>query len=218
MFSAVNKKQAYIRAMKQIDKIAAKLNIPPEDAALQIISTNKPAFEQFVIDNGQVPESDNRNLAAQVALIHEYKIWKTVKGGVPNYDAAEDVVLSEQQQAEDLGGNAFDATLLGTAFKAARAALPKINAKRIAAGKKPLLAGEKGQAFLNKIGQHLDIVIKDAPKETTNGRLKNTDIGIIGGALKDQITKEKTIAAVKEYLPIGILILVAVYILGKHHK
>ena len=203
--------------MKTLDVIAAKNNIAPEDAALKVMDDHKKDFEQYVIDNGQVPESDNRNLAAQVTLIHEYKIWKAVSGGIPDYDAAEDQVLSQQQAAEDNNEvAAFDANLLGTAFKAARAALPKINEKRVKAGKKPLLAGEKGKKFLEKISKHLDIVIKDAPKGT--GKFKSTDIGIVTGSLADQVTKEKTIAAIKEYLPIAILIMVAVYMLGVHHK
>lgn len=224
MYDANTKKQAYIGSMKAVDEIAVKAGVKPEIIALQIIKENLPTIQQYVVEHGEKPEKDPISLAAQATLLHEQKIWDKVENdGIPDYDSAENEVLAEEQAAENRGEvSNFLGSVLGVVFKAGAKALPKINAKRVKAGKRPILAGEKGRRLLDKVNRHVEIeAIYDAENDARKGvgsKFKETDGGIFLSSLSDEVERQKTMEAVKKYLPYAIIAIVAIIYFARKSK
>lgn len=216
MYNALTKKQDYIGSMQAVDAMAIKANVKPEIIALQIIKENLPIVQQYVIEHGEKPEKDPIMLAAQATVLHEQKIWDKIENeGIPDYDSAENEVLAEEQAAEDKGEiSNFLGSVLGVVFKAGAKALPKINEKRIKAGKKPILAGEKGQRLFNKINQHVQLeAINEAEREyykSGESGFAKTDAGIFLGSLATEVERQKTMEAIKKYLPFIIIAIIAI--------
>ena len=219
MYNPHDKKNDYINSMKAIDKMAIHAKKSPEVVALEVIKENLPTIQQYVLEHGQKPEADPVSLAAQAMILHEQKIWDKVEnGGIPDYEAAEAQVLADEQAAEDAGSiSNFDGSILGVVFKAGSSALDKINAKRKAQGKKPILDGEKGQKLRDKIGRHIELERIDSASlgKKTNSKWKETDGGIILDSLAKEIEREKTKQAVKKYLPFAIIAIVLIIIIAR---
>lgn len=224
MYDANTKKQAYIGSMKAVDEMAVKAGVKPEIIALQIIKENLPTIQQYVIEHGEKPEKDPISLAAQATLLHEQKIWDKVENdGIPDYESAENEVLAEEQAAENRGEiSSFVGSVLGVVFKAGAKALPKINAKRVKAGKKPILAGEKGRKLLDKVNRHIEIEeVYDAENNTgkrVGNKFKETDSGIFLSALSDEVERQKTMEAVKKYLPYIIIAVIGIIYFARKSK
>lgn len=224
MYDANTKKQGYIGSMKAVDEMALKAGVKPEIIALQIIKENLPTIQQYVIEHGEKPETNPISLAAQATLLHEQKIWDKVENdGIPDYDSAENEVLAEEQAAENRGEiSSFLGSILGVVFKAGARALPKINEKRRKAGKKEILAGEKGQRLLNKVNRHVEIeAIYDAQNDARNNagsKFKQTDAGIFLSSLSDEVESQKTMEAVKKYLPYAIIAIIAIIYFARKSK
>lgn len=223
MHNYLSKETDVIKAMKGVDKLAYVAGVKPEIIALQVIKENIPTINRYVMEHGEVPEKDPIALAAQATLLHENKIWDKVEnGGIPNYEDAERQVLAEEQAAEDRGEiSSFLGSIMGVVFKAGERALPKINKKRIAAGKKPLLAGEKGKKLFQKINRHVQLeAIMDAEDNTNDGSgvFKNTAAGIYLGALSDEVERQKTKEAIQRYLPFIIIAVVLIIYLARKTK
>lgn len=215
MYDALTKKQAYIGAMQAVDTMAIKAGVKPEIIALQIVKENLDQVRQYVIEHGEKPESDPIALAAQATLLHEQKIWDKIEnGGIPDYDSAENEVLAEEQAAENRGEiSNFLGSILGVVFKAGTKALDKINAKRVKAGKKPILAGEKGQKLLSKVNQHIQVEAINDMNDTGNdgsGAFRKTDTGIFLNSLANEVESQKTMEAVKKYLPFAVIAIIGI--------
>jgi len=214
MYDALTKKTDYIGSMKAIDEMAIKAGVKPEIIALQLVKENADTIKQYVIEHGEKPETNPIALAAQATLLHEEKIWDKIEnGGIPDYDSAENEVLAEEQAAENAGDvSNFLGSVLGIVFKAGNAGLDKINAKRVKAGKKPLLGGEKGQRLRQKLDKHIEleaIYDRQNPKQG-NGKFAKTDGGILLNSLADEVESQKTQEAIKRYLPFAIIAVIAI--------
>lgn len=220
-YNYLDKQSDYIGAMQAVDKIAYKAGVKPEIIALQIVKENIPTINRYILEHGEVPEKNPIALAAQATLLHEGKIWDKIEnGGIPDYEAAERQVLAEEQLQEEQGEvSSFVGSILGVVSKAGNAALPKINKKRVAAGKRPLLAGEKGQKLLAKINRHVQLEAYDDAMNTGNdgsGTFKGTAGGIFLNELANEVERQKTMEAVKKYLPFAIIaIIIIIYIARK---
>lgn len=222
MYNATEKKQSYIGAMKAVDEMAIKAKVKPEVIALQIIKENLPTVRQYVIEHGETPEKDPIALAAQATLLHEQKIWDKIENdGIPDYDAAENEVLAEEQAAEDRGEiSNFLGSVLGVVFKAGSSALNKINEKRVKKGKKPILSGEKGRKLLEKVGRHIEVeeVIDENTPDRNNSKFKETDAGIFLNSLANEVERKKTMDAIKQYLPYIIIAIIAIVYFARKSK
>lgn len=207
MFNPTQKKEAYKKSLgKSLQE------------AINDVKDNKEVIKQYVVEHGQKPEENIANLAAQALLLHEAKIWDKVENyGIPDYEAAENEVLAEEQSREDSGEiSNFGGGILGSVFKAGSAALKNINAKRVKNGKKPLLDGEKGKKLQEKIQRFADNEDKAAyQKADTKKNVKDTALKTFVDTLSSDVERKKTNDAIKKYLPYAIIILIAVFFLGK---
>lgn len=220
MYNALDKKKDFADALNSIDLIAIKNGTTPANVAIETINGNLDKYRQFVIEHGERPETSPEALAAQVVLLHESKIWDKIENaGIPDYTAAEEQVFAEEEQSEFEGNiSNFNGSLLGAAYKAGVAALGKINQKRVAKGKKPILEGEKGKKLLQKIESHIQyekVLQANEPPKKSNGNFANTTIGAAAMAAAESIEKDKTTEAIKKYLPYAIIVLILVFLIGK---
>ena len=221
MYNPHDKKRDYVKQMKALDLAAVTGNLPVEELALQQVKENIPQLRQYVIERGEQPENNPIALAAQVTLLHEQAIWDKVENeGIPDYEAAENQVLAEEQQKEDSGEiSQFGGYFLGSICKAGQKALAKINEKRVAKGKKQLLAGKKGKALQAKIEKHIEVekvIERQQPqKAQKENQLKNTVAGAFVTGFIDDVEKEKTKAAINKYLPFIIIGAVALFLIGR---
>ena len=224
----IDKKRRYIKAMQDIDTIAIKNGISPDSLALKIVKENRPEIERYVKMHGGNPDPNPAVLAAQACIIHENKIAHMQASGVPDYEMAENRVLSEDQTREDLGkSDSFAPALLGTLFKAGKKAITNINNKRIANGKKPILSGQKFQNLVKKVGQHVNIQTNEnglnigvtglntAPPKPLN---QQSDLSIIAGSVMDQMETDKKNDYIKKNLPLIALAIVALILIIKQSK
>ena len=221
----INKKRRYIKAMQDIDSIAVGKGIPPSSLALRIVKENRPHIEAYVRRHGGNPHPNPAVLAAQACIVHENKIAYKQKMGVPDYQTAEDAVLAEDQISEDMGeSDSFAPALLGTIFKAGKTAIAKINQKRVAKGKKPILSGPKFQNLVNKVKEHVQI---DTGENGATIKLSNlntappipldqqSDLNIIKDALIDQATTDAKTDWIKKNLPIIAIAAVVLFVVLK---
>lgn len=216
-YNYLDKEKGYIGSMQAIDKMAVKGKTKPEIIALQLVKENIPAINKYVIESGEIPEKNPIALAAQATLLHEEKIWDKVENdNIGSYEAAEREVLAEEQAAEDKGEiSSFLGSILGIVFKAGSKALPKINEKRVAAGKRPLLAGEKGQRLLQKVNSHIMI---EAVNDNKPMGKNNSAAGIFIDEVSNEVERQKTKEAIMKYLPYAIIGIVAIIYFARKSK
>lgn len=213
--------------MKNIDRIALSNGLSPEAISLSIVKKNRPAIERYIIKNGGNPHENPAILAAQACLIHENKIYHKQRMGTPDYFTAEDAVLAEEAVAAEFdGGEAddFSPAILGTVFKAGKKAIAKINEKRKAKGKKPILSGQRFKNLTEKIKKHVEI---DTGENGATIKLKNintapppsineqSDLAIIKDAVIDQATEDAKADWMKKNLPIIIAAGIVAYLIFK---
>lgn len=218
MYNPNTKREDYINSMKVVDEMAIKAGVKPEVMALQLVKENIPLIQRYVTEHGERPEENPIALAAQATLIHESKIWDKIENeGIPDYEAAEKQVLAEDQALEDRGGvSNFGGGILGIVFKAGSKGLDKINEKRVKAGKKPLLAGDKGVKLRNKVLQHIELEeVQGRGIKPAGDKWKKTDAGILLDSLAREVENEKTKEALMKYLPFIIIAAVIIYLIGK---
>lgn len=221
-YNYLDKENGYVGSMQAVDKMAFKAGVKPEIIALQIVKENIPAINRFVIEHGEIPEKSPIALAAQATVLHEQSIWDALENeNLGSYEAAEREILAREQAMEDKGEiSNFLGTILGVVFKAGAKALPKINEKRIAAGKKPILAGEKGQRLLQKVNSHMEIeeLYDQRNGKPLNSNFKNTTGGILLNNLAEEVERRKTNDAIKKYLPFAVIAVIVIIFIAKKSK
>jgi hypothetical protein len=229
--SGTEKQAAARKAMATVGAIAAMDNKTPEEVSEQIANNNTDQLVQYVQDRGHVPVSNTGpELAAQATIIHEQLVEDRQLNGVPEYDVAEQAVFQDYTDYEeqmDTEPDEFGPEILGAIAGAAKNALAKINAKRAAKGKKPLFGGKKAKALTDKIKNAVDVkgtaegvnvFVKTAKDEALNNPQDKTDLAILvqeGIKAAEKLKKQEYI---KKYLPYAILLIVAVFLIGKSFK
>lgn len=219
MLTHINKKRRFNEAIKGFHRMATEQGTQPENIALTVVEEKKPIIQRWVKEHGEKPYDNPAMLAAQATLLHENKIWqKMQKNAIPDYFDAENAVMAEEQHQEDSNYfDDFDGGILGAVLTAGDKALDRINAKRTARGKKPILAGERGKKLREKVKLAPEFIeLKKGGIAT--GANSESDIAIIKDELINEIRRRETKEAVKKYLPLAIIVLVAVFFIGKSMK
>ena len=217
MYTHIHKKRHFKEAMQSMNFVGLQKKEHPDNIALTIVSENMPAIKKYVLEHGVKPSTVPATLAAQATEIHENKIWEKMGQGIPDYDQAEQAVLSEDQHGEDaMYFDGFLGGLLAAVLRAGNKAIDKINAKRVQNGKKPILAGQKGIALRKKIEAHAQLE-QQLPQYSSGAdplaSFKQTDAGIFATSLTDQIRQDETMSAVKKYAPWAIAAVILIVII-----
>jgi len=209
-----------------------RFGIPPEAVAYLHVKANLPRLTKFVYQHGMMPSDNPALLALQAAVAHEKNIQSEMaKSGLLNYETAEDRLFNnitgpgyETRQGVNFTGEEenvysdFAPGLFASIFKSAKAGINKINEKRVAKGKKPILQGEGWQNFFRKvtdlveaqgIGDDLRVTIKGKPQQP--GEQSELSAGLY--AAHASLVQDKTKDWLRKnwpFLAIGAVLLIVV--------
>jgi ribosomal protein L9 len=193
-----------------------------EAAALNSIENNKESIQKYIEANGHEPQINPALMALQGASIFQSKIAKKQLEGVPEYEAAHDAVIDDEQDEFGEVADEFFGAALASVVKGASEAIKKINAKRAGKGLKPLFRGKNWQKIGEKLEKNKDVLVDAAnaqekaflaitQKEYALAKANESALGAGVGAAKDEYTNQ----LIKQYLPVVIIVLVIVFFLGK---
>ena len=203
----------------KLQREAEERNLPPEVVALNNVQQNQPLVASYVSNAGQTPQQNPAALALQATNVLQGQIAYKQSMGVPDYDTAFDAVIQDSQ--EDWGNEETDeffGAILTSVFAAGKTLLEKINSNRSSKGKKPLFAGKNWQKLAQKVNDNQSVVNEAL---TTNERaylaltVKENERQSAMGASMGSFADDQRNQAIRQYLPIALIVLVAVYFLGK---
>lgn len=159
----INVKRDILNQHKQNCIDAKKMGVSVDAVCLQHIKNNAPKVRKFVFDNGMQPSNNPAELALQALLSHEGNIRKRANLFQSDFEGAENSIFNEYgnaRMAVNYDGEVyadFAPGLFASIFKAAKTGINKINEKRVAKGKKPILSSDKLKNFFEKAGQFVDV-------------------------------------------------------------
>lgn len=211
-----------IESQNDLSKTAADIGTQQSVVALSTVEANKPLIQDYVQQNGQVPQQNNAALAVQATKQYINDVEDKQNNGVPDWDAAQESVIEDYKEEWGEDADNFFGSVLTSVFSAGGALVAKINKNRTDAGKNPLFAGKGWEKIAKKIADNKEVVtdamtanekafIAITKKEIDNAKKKDTAIAAATGAFVSDQKRQ----AVKEYLPVALLVLVFVFVIGK---
>ena len=207
------------QALVSLDERATQKMLQPETVALENVEANRPLIASYVANAGQVPQRNPAALALQATEVFQNNVQQRQQSGVPDYEAASNAEMeSTADEWHENNADEFFGAIAVSVFKAGSALVKKINQGREANGKKPLFAGKNWQRLAEKYNANSGVVDEALTANeraflslTAKENQKVTAVGSATDAVIDYQTKE----AFKKYLPLIIIILVAVFFIGK---
>lgn len=209
--------------------------------ASQIVKRRAPKIREILKRNGIKPAPKSVNLAIQAAqLMEEKAVDKAMEMGLapePEMLTPEDIDMAEEQVYEDEeraieedpenGFDSFDPATIAATFGAAKAAVGKINAKRQAAGKRPLLRGKKWEARQKKAAEAEKAESSresaretagnsaESERETRTERKQESTAKILKDAAESVVNKVEQ-DRIRQYMPLFIIAGIVLFFAGKN--
>lgn len=210
-------------AQKNIYKQAEIKAVSPDTIAQNNVAANQPLIASYVANNGIQPQANPAALALQATQVFQDKVEQKQVSGVPEYESAVSSVIDDEREGweDDEQADNFFGTVMESVFKTGKALVTKINVNRKQAGKPPIFQGKNWQSLAEKIAKN-EPVVTDAlnasekaflalTKKEIDEAKKQSALSYATGAFGDQ----QGAAALKQYLPFIIIILIGVFFLGK---
>ncbi len=156
----IQKRQKLRGAINALQNIAAKENITVDTAALEVVKNRRREVEDYVAAHDVIPATNPATLAMQATMLHTAKVEDKINEGVSNYIEAENAVFQDEADFLRYGetpDNFLGGSLLGSVLAAGKAGIQKLNEKRIAKGKKPVLSGKFWQGLKTSVGDKIAV-------------------------------------------------------------
>ena len=209
---------------------AQQRGVPPEVVSLEEVTQYRPQIETYVQRQGYQPMNNPAALAAQALMIHENNIQSKLDGGgVTDYERAEELVYDDAEAMQDLIGepDEFIGDIVGRVIRAGKTALDKVNERRRARGKKPILGGKKFQRVANKIAQNEPIITDTLNRADMaaaailgrevqrSGGGPSTDVGAAVQGVIQSVKRDEYGQAARRFIPVVIIVVVIAFLWGK---
>lgn len=214
---------------------AAQRGISPEQVSLEEVQQYRPQIESYVQRNGLQPMQNPAALAAQAVMIHENNVQEKLDGGgVWDEERAEELVYDDAEALQDLTGepDEFIGDIVGRVIRAGKTALDKVNARRRAAGKKPILGGKNWQRVTSKISKNEPIITDTlnrvdmaaatilgkevaAASQANRGRGASSDVGAAVSGIVQSVRRDEYGNAARRFVPVVLIVVVIAFLWGK---